>query len=251
MWRRKMGVIVDELLVIRLFGYGRIQALLICFAGHGLTPDSDNYHGCEPIDELYVRIQNDRVKRLRTFPTALPADKPLIHQHFSTIAEPLAEVNRSRNQASSRDALGWLLIPSAEIRRLTHSSGARGELGIGRLSFSVGRMGGESRKSGLQVRLATTGARDRLLIAADQLLEFGSTVVTDIFVNWHRRLAPEIVRFLNSSASRSDWRTIGLAEQSQSQFVDGPGHPGPGFFKIVYQQRKGDAAVRGRVGVTG
>ncbi len=38
--RSKMSVIVDELLVIRLFGYGRIQILLICFAGHGQTPDS-------------------------------------------------------------------------------------------------------------------------------------------------------------------------------------------------------------------
>ena len=82
------------------------------------------------------------LKRLRTSPTALSADKPLIHQHFSTIAEPLAEVNQARNQASRRNAPARLLIPAAQIRRLTHSSGARGELtGLG---FSTGRMGGES-----------------------------------------------------------------------------------------------------------
>src|ERR1700733_11749190 len=78
-------------------------------------------------------------------PIALSADKPLIHQHFSTIAEPLAEVNRTSSLASLGDALGRLLIPSAEIRRLTHPSSARGELGVSirRLGFSIGRMGGE------------------------------------------------------------------------------------------------------------
>ena len=43
--RSEMSVVVDELLVIRLFGYGRIQILLICSAGHGQTPDSCYYNG--------------------------------------------------------------------------------------------------------------------------------------------------------------------------------------------------------------
>jgi hypothetical protein len=38
------------------------------------------------------------------------------------------------------------------------------------------------------MRLAATGARDSILIAADQLLEFRSTVVTEIFVNRHMAL---------------------------------------------------------------
>ena len=40
------------------------------------------------------------------------------------------------------------------------------------------------------MRLAATGACDGILVAADQLLEFGTTVVTDIFVNWHVLRAP-------------------------------------------------------------
>jgi len=57
-------------------------------------------------------------------------------------------------------------------------------------------MSGESRESGFQVRLAATGASDGVLVAADQLLEFSSTVVTDIFVNWHVRWLPQGAFFL-------------------------------------------------------
>src|SRR6202022_4767837 len=39
MRRSEMAIVVDELLVIRLFsGHGHVQFVLICSAGHGQTP---------------------------------------------------------------------------------------------------------------------------------------------------------------------------------------------------------------------
>ena len=51
------------------------------------------------------REQNDRVMRLETFPTGpISGDKPLIHQHFSTIAELSSEVNRAFPPGAYRSA---------------------------------------------------------------------------------------------------------------------------------------------------
>src|SRR3977135_1677275 len=52
MGRSEMAIVVDELLVIRLFsGHGHVQLVLICSAGHGQTP---GVHATTTARELYT-----------------------------------------------------------------------------------------------------------------------------------------------------------------------------------------------------
>src|ERR1700693_2838377 len=96
MRRRKMAIVIDELLVVRLFGgHGQVQFVLICSAGHGQTP---GVHATTTARERYSgafgnpkRSEKTASRSVRISPD-LP-DKPLIHQYFRTIAEPHTEVN--------------------------------------------------------------------------------------------------------------------------------------------------------------
>src|ERR1700733_4404711 len=75
--RSKMGVIVDELLVIRFFGYGRIQILLICFAGHAQTPDSATTTAQTDRRVSTSEFKTTGLSDFGRSPIALSADKPL------------------------------------------------------------------------------------------------------------------------------------------------------------------------------
>ena len=75
------------------------------------------------------------------------------------------------------------LISAAEIGRAAHAAGAGWKLR--RLGLSI-RMGGERGKRRGQVRLAALRAFVGCLIASDQLLELGSTIVANIFKDGHR-----------------------------------------------------------------
>ena|SRR5579864_8084793 len=96
-------------------------------------------------------------------------------------------ISRAKARPSSRAGNGPDSVAAAQVRRLAHPARARRKLGT--LCLSI-RMRGECRKGGRQVRLAATRTSDCVSVFADQFLELGPAIVTDIFVNRHISEAP-------------------------------------------------------------
>ena len=71
---------------------------------------------------------------------------------------------------------------STDVRRAAHSAWTGRHSSVFRFPIGVG---GEGGKRGGEVRLAATGAGNRIAIMTDQLLEFGSTIFTNVFKDRH------------------------------------------------------------------
>jgi hypothetical protein len=85
------------------------------------------------------------------------------------------------NPAIPKPSFSELLLAPADIRRAAHSTRTGGHPDAFRLPI----MGRERGKRGGEVRLAATWTGNRIAIMTNQLLEFGSTIFTNVFKDRH------------------------------------------------------------------
>jgi len=100
---------------------------------------------------------------------------------------------------------GWngASFASTDVRGAAHSAWTGRHSGVFRLPIGVGGEGGK--RSG-EVRLAATWTSNRIAITADQLLEFGSTILTNVFKDRH--FTPS--SFCLILAQRGAWWWVGF-----------------------------------------